>query len=92
MTTEDPRNLGWLEYEIAATWAHIKAGLYCLRCPFEYQVGVESVFVEDRGRRDRYGDPIFRERFTWIGVLGDHPSDPRRRRVVKTYFGKARLV
>ena len=89
---EDPRTLGWLEYEIAATWANLKAALYCLKCPFEYQVTTESVFVEDRGRRDRYGDPMFYERYTFIGVTGERRDDPRRRRVVKTFFGKARLV
>ena len=83
-------NLGWLEFEIAAFWANLKAAFYCLRNPLRYQVGVESIWVEDRNKRNKFGEPLWREKVTWIGVTG--LNEAGRVVPVKTFFGKSRFL
>lgn len=81
-------NLGWLEREWAIFWANWKAAWYTLRNPLNYQVGYQCVWVEDRNKRNKFGEPMYREKATWIGVTG---QDERGKVVVvKTFFGKPR--
>lgn len=86
----DDDNLGYLERPIAEFWANLKAAFYCLKNPLHYQVGIEYRYMEDRNKRNRRGETLWRERITWIGVTG---QDERGRVVpVKTFFGKPRFL
>lgn len=81
-------NLGYLERPILEFWANLQACFYCLKSPLHYQVGTQHIWIEDRNRRNKYGEPMWRERTTWIGVMGQNEAG--RTVVVKTFFGKSR--
>ena len=83
-------NLGFLERPVVEFWANIKAAIYCLKSPLNYQVGIEYRFMEDRNRRNKYGEPLWYERVTWIGVTGQNEAG--RIVPVKTFFGKPRFL
>lgn len=85
----DADNLGWLERPIAEFWANLKAALYCLRDPWRYRVQTEIIWLEDRGNRDKYGEPIYKERVTYIGVARQNARghwEP-----IKDFFGKSKF-
>lgn len=83
-------NLGWIERPIVEFWAFVKAHAYCLRSPLDYQVATECRHIEDRNKRNRYGEPLFYERLTWIGVTSQ--DDAGHVTAVKTFFGKSRFL
>lgn len=83
-------NLGYLERPIAEFVANLKAAFYCLRNPFALAVRIENTWIEDRNNRDELGDPMWREKITFIGVIDLDTN--QRPRLVKTFFGKARFL
>ena len=85
----DHRLYGWLERPIAQFFGNLFAALYCLKNPLRYTVGVEFRHVEDRNKRNQYGEPLWREEVSWIGVMRADPVG--RLHMHKTFFGKSRF-
>lgn len=83
------KNLGVLERWWAVEWSQVKAVWYCT-LHWSCRVYLENNWVEDRGEKDLYGDPLYREVITMVGVVRGSflTSDVE---LVKVYFGEPRL-
>lgn len=83
------RDLGVLERWWAVQWAIWKAEIYWLFHP-SCRVYIENTWVEDRGQKDVYGEPVFVEKIEYVAVVkGNFVKGDLK--VVKEYFGQLRI-